>query len=365
MIPKQRYSERRKLQKRDFEGCWVEIQRDFFSASATIHLRTCFRVSYGVFEVLYNELPKVNDFWIQKPNAAMNLGIVTGVKILVALKVLANGCSASAVHREFKMCISSVQSCIENFVKDVIDVFEEDQLSSHLTDPEKFKISMRRTQQKHGVPGLAGSIDCVHVYWHMCKYADQAYYKQRYKHPTLVSEAICDSDLRFTHLYAGQPGTYNDLNVLYSGTLVTNVLQQDKLPVYDFEVGGQAFHKPFFFGDGIYPKWPVFLTAPRHPATNGEKKFTKKQESVRKDFERAFGVVKCRFKILKHGLYYHSLWKCVQVIRCCFTLHNMILNTRLGQDPVDDLRMDNILLPDESFEEFMHLEEESSSSQDD
>ena len=62
----------------------------------------------------------------------------------------------------------------------------------------------------------------------------------------------------------------------------------------------------------------MFLTAPRHTATNGEKEFTKKQESVRKDIER---------------------------------------------DPVDDLKVDNILLPDESFEEFMHLEEESSSSQ--
>ena len=189
----------------------------------------------------------------------------------------------------------------------------------------------------------------------MCPHAQHGSYKSRFKHPTLVSEAICDSDLRFTHIFTSQPGVMNDLNILVSSPF-THILHEKKLPEVQYDVCGEHFTHPYFFGDGIYPSWPVFLTAPRAPQTNGQKKFTKKQESVRKDIERAFGVLKCRFRVLKHGLFYRDLKKCDEVTQACFILHNLILEQRLGKDPVEELRRDKILQEGQLLDEFIEME---------
>ena len=353
-----RYSQKRTVQLRDFYGAWRGVRRDFLSKNATIHLRTCFRIDYRLFTKLMTDLPSFDPFWKWRTNAVHRAGIYPAMKILAALKILAEGATCNSVVREFTMCASTVQSCVENFASAIVHLYKEEHLSSYLTDFDKFETSYNRTSVKHRLPGLAGSIDCVHVYWHMCPHAEQGSFKGRYKHPTLVSEAICDSDLRFTHLYSSQPGVLNDLNVLQSSPF-TQLLYQKRIPNVTYSVAGQDFKHPFFLGDGIYPRWPVFLTAPRNPSTAGQKRFTKRQESVRKDIERAFGVLKCRFRILKHGLFYRNLKKCDDCIQACFILHNLILESRLGIDPVQDLRKDNILREDEELEDFLSMEEDS------
>ena len=327
---------------RDFKKFWLLTRRDFFSEDATIHLRSVFRVSYEVFNVLFTRLPEVSPFWTLQNTGFGTKGIYPGQKILVALKILASGSSASSVMREFGMGITTIHKCLDRFAVDVLTLFEEEYLTEHLTDPVKLQLSMANSFRKHRLPGYAGSIDCVHVSWHRCPHADQGVYKSRYKEPTLVSEAICDSNLFFLHLYSGSPGTVNDLSILRLGTF-TRKLFNNALPECPYQIANEDFTRPYFFADGIYPRWPVLMTAPQAPSTPAEKKFTRKQESVRKDIERAFGVLKARFRILKNGFWYQEKWKCVALTRVCFVLHNMIIFHNKDKDPVEDLLELNII----------------------
>jgi len=58
----------------------------------------------------------------------------------------------------------------------------------------------------------------------------------------------------------------------------------------------------YYLADGIYPKWAKFVKTITNPHGNKRKYFAEAQEAVRKDVERAFGVLPARFAIVRGQL---------------------------------------------------------------
>nr|GEW45116.1 reverse transcriptase domain-containing protein [Tanacetum cinerariifolium] len=83
-------------------------------------------------------------------------------------------------------------------------------------------------------------------------------------------------------------GAYNDLTVLNNSSLFDDLLD-DIAPVAPFECNGVTFEKGYYLADDIYPQWSSFVKS--FTVANSEKNtsFKRKQESARKDVERAFG----------------------------------------------------------------------------
>jgi hypothetical protein len=92
-----------------------------------------------------------------------------------------------------------------------------------------------------------------------------------------------------------------------------------------FDVADEGFTHAYFLTDGIYPDWPIFMKALEFPQTEAEEKFTKLQESVRKDVERMFGVLQKRWKILRTGFTLHKIDEIITIVKACVILHNMIV----------------------------------------
>uniref|UniRef100_A0A0D3DJB1 Myb-like domain-containing protein n=1 Tax=Brassica oleracea var. oleracea TaxID=109376 RepID=A0A0D3DJB1_BRAOL len=64
--------------------------------------------------------------------------------------------------------------------------------------------------------------------------------------------------------------------------------------------------------------------------------FAERQESIRKDVERAFGVLQSRFAIVKNPALLWNKEKIGKIMRTCVILHNMIVeNERHGYDQID------------------------------
>ena len=53
--------------------------------------------------------------------------------------------------------------------------------------------------------------------------------------------------------------------------------------------------------------------------------FAQHQEAVRKDVERAFGVLQARFAIVKNPALFWDKVKIGKIMRACIILHNMIV----------------------------------------
>lgn len=90
------------------------------------------------------------------------------------------------------------------------------------------------------------------------------------------------------------PGSLNDINVVEASTLVNKIASGMYPPPCEFNLSGVRRNKPFLFGDGIYPKWPIFMLSILEPSTKKEKLYAKIQEGIRKDIERAFGVLQSK-----------------------------------------------------------------------
>ena len=75
--------------------------------------------------------------------------------------------------------------------------------------------------------------------------------------------------------------------------------------------------------DGIYPLWATFVSTISNPVGQKKSHFAQRQV-VRKEVERAFGVLQAHFTIIRGPTTQwdpETLWK---VMTCCVIMHNMI-----------------------------------------
>ncbi|KAK1665674.1 hypothetical protein QYE76_053833 [Lolium multiflorum] len=66
---------------------------------------------------------------------------------------------------------------------------------------------------------------------------------------------------------------------------------QGKAPRVSYEINGNAYDKPYYLADGIYPDWATLVKTVRNPNSEKTRRFAKMQEACRKDVERGFGVL--------------------------------------------------------------------------
>ncbi|GJY50682.1 ALP1-like protein isoform X1 [Tanacetum coccineum] len=160
-------------------------------------------------------------------------------------------------------------------------------------------------EQKHGLPGMLGSIDCMHWDWRNC-----------------------------TKALDGQGN--NDLNVLYGSLLFDDELA-DTAPECPFVVNGHTYRKGCYLADGIYPAWSTFVKT--FPVARDEKslKFKKVQEAARKDIKRAFGVLQGRWGIIRQPARPFQINNLKRIMYCYIMLHNMILDDERFEVNMRDL----------------------------
>nr|GEU84690.1 hypothetical protein [Tanacetum cinerariifolium] len=184
-------------------------------------------------------------------------------------------------------------------------------------------------QQKHnnvhGFPGMLESIDCMHWEWKNCPVSWQGQYGSGdKKYPTIMLEAVASQDLWIWHDFYGIAGVNNDINVLDNSPLFDDLLD-DLAHVVPYVVNGVEYRNGYYLADGIYPEWASFVnsftvaTDPKHTY------FKQRQESARKDVERAFGVLQgCRGLIQQPARAY-EVNTLRRIMYAGIIMHNMIL----------------------------------------
>ncbi|XP_021845408.2 uncharacterized protein [Spinacia oleracea] len=186
-----------------------------------------------------------------------------------------------------------------HFTQGVIKHFAEEYLRSP-TDKDLRRILYQN--EMRGFPGMIGSIDCMHWEWKNCPNAWKGQYQGRSGNASLILEAVADQDLWIWHSVFGIPGSCNDLNVLYRSPVFDDVLQ-----------------------DGIYPNWATFIQGFTRPQLQKHKLFADRQAHVRKDVERAFGVLQARFAIIRQPSFAYDEDILSDIMKACLIMHNMLV----------------------------------------
>ncbi|GJW54610.1 ALP1-like protein isoform X1 [Tanacetum coccineum] len=211
------------------------------------------------------------------------------------------------------------RECLDHFTK-CIHVLYYDKFLRRPTATD-----IKKTEEKHGLPGMLGSIDCMHWDWkNYPKSLHGQFKRSTNKYPTLMLEVVADQKLWIWHAYFGVPGTNNDLNVLYGLPLFDDEIADiaSKCP---FVVNGHTYMKCYYLADGIYPAWSTFVKTFSVARDEKTLKFKRVQEAVRKDIERAFGVLQGRWGIIRQPARAMQINILKRIMYCCIILHNMIL----------------------------------------
>ena len=101
----------------------------------------------------------------------------------------------------------------------------------------------------------------------------------------MILEAICDPDTYIWYSFFGEPGSMNDLNILKKSTIVGSILNgtmELHLPQeLHYSINGTVQDYLYFLVDGIYPKWPIFISTVSNAVPGSkDKMFATHQEVV-------------------------------------------------------------------------------------
>ena len=91
-----------------------------------------------------------------------------------------------------------------------------------------------------------------------------------------------------------------------------------------YSINGTVHNYLYFLVDGIYPKWPIFVsTASDAIPGSKDKKFATYQDAVRKDIEQAFGQKVKKFDIWSRSIQFQKKEVIGNVLNTCIILQNM------------------------------------------
>jgi Plant transposon protein len=219
------------------ERARICIYQDYMSPSPLFddrQFKRMFRVSKAVYATIKASALRHPFFNCRPYEASGRECISLDAKLLIALKHLAYGASHNAFRDYFQMGTSTSFLCF----KYLLEVLSTDQ---HLQQRYFRRMTKEDThrvlalhKEVHGVPGMLGSVDCLHVYWKNCPYAWQGSFMGKEDGPTVIVEAASDHNLWIWHASVGYPGALNDINVFdlssLSKKMVDGTLEANDVP---------------------------------------------------------------------------------------------------------------------------------------
>uniref|UniRef100_A0A0D3A8S6 DDE Tnp4 domain-containing protein n=1 Tax=Brassica oleracea var. oleracea TaxID=109376 RepID=A0A0D3A8S6_BRAOL len=313
--------ERRRRKKRVFiernrEEGHLQLWNDYFSDTPTYPknlFRRRFRMNKALFMRIVDRLSNEVRFFRQKQDVTGRLGLSALQKCKASIRVLVYGSALDAVDEYLRLAI--------------INWFDDE----YLRRPTPADLQcLLHIGEVRGFPGMIGSIDCMHWEWKNCPTAWKGQYSRGSGKPTIVLEAVASYDLWIWHAFIGPPGTLNDINVLDRSPVFDDIIN-GRAPQVNFSVNGREYHLVYYLTDAIYPKWATFIQSISIPQGSKAVLFAQHQEAVRKDVERAFGVLQARFAIVKNPALYWDKVKIGKIMKACIILLNMII-----EDEQDD-----------------------------
>lgn len=144
-----------------------------------------------------------------------------------------------------------------------------------------------------------------------------------------------------TSAYTGWPGCTHDARVLRNSVLYQKA-----------EAGELILENHHLFADNAYPlrNWLISPVKNYGNLTPQTIRFNRKLSSARQTVERAFGIMKSRFRILRDMPVRNTETICKLILTTCI-LHNMCI---INSDVVDDYLQDEDMDPNNCEEVFQN-----------
>ena len=184
-------------------------------------------------------------------------------------------------------------------------------------------------------PNLTGSTDATHVAMLKCwAWAQNTHKGGKSSIPCRTYNATVTHSRQIIGSTSGHPATFNDKTLIMFDSLLSNIrkgelntdhvfslLEKDK----DGNIIEVQYVGAWFIVDNGYLNWSCTVAPMKNALCYKFIRISEWLESMRKDVECTFGILKGRFTILKTGVKLHGFEFTDQIWLTCCALHNMLL----------------------------------------
>lgn len=190
--------------------------------------------------------------------------------------------------------------------------------------------------QEAGFDGCVGSVDATHICMLRCPYNRWNQHKGHKENmPARTYNIVVNHRRRILHSTSGHPSRWNDKTLAMFDNFLTDLNKGTVLNDGTFkliekfdndQVNELEFRGSWLLCDNGYPTWSCLVPPMKSPIRYKEYRFSEWLESMRKDVECTFGILKGRFRILKTGIRLHGIEATDLIWLTCCALHNMFLD---------------------------------------
>ncbi|KAL3758310.1 hypothetical protein ACHAWU_004275 [Discostella pseudostelligera] len=172
---------------------------------------------------------------------------------------------------------------------------------------EEFKLA--------GLPGACASTDATSIVHEMCSHRIQRVHKGfKTKHPTRTYNLTANHRREILCTTDGHPGSFNDKTVVLYDDFICDIKSGAIFDDYRFEllekrgdcVVPVTYQGVWLVVDNGYHNWSITVPPFSNSSRYDEIRWSEWLESMRKDVECTFGILKGRFRILKTGIRLHK-----------------------------------------------------------
>ena len=297
--------------------------------------RRRFRCSYSSYLKLYDLLIQDDLFLRWQCNDAVGrLPSPLQLLLLGALRYIGRGWTfddleestsiSEETHRQFFHCFILWGSTVlyDSYVAYPID---KEQAQYHVNEMELA-----------GFHGCIGSTDATHVSMAKCPISRANEHKGHKEGlPSRTYNITVNHRRQILYTTRGHPARWNDKTLTLFDELIMNVSKGSILTDYNFRlletnddgnIQQQHYKGVWLLCDNGYQNWPVLMAPMKDAVLYTDIRWSKWVESVRKDVECTFGIMKGRFRILKIGIRLQSIEAMDKLWCTCCALHNMFLD---------------------------------------
>lgn len=314
--------------------------------------RKDFRVPRCIFDELLKECQQSPVLADKEEGPGHGRGqhrVPTSMKLLACLYMLGKGCD----FRTARLIAHVHETTIERFYHNWTAFCADGPVYTrwvHMWADEAALQADMAVYSQLGLPGGCGSMDASHLPWARCPSKQTALHKRPMDgYPTLAVNMIVNNRRRIMHTTGVHPGTRND-KTLVKYTLPVVAMRRGSLMVgtrnfssfqYNLRTrsGDVTCSSPYLLTDGGYHKWRMLQCPAKFSSHRALLRWSKRVESVRKDVECTFGILKQRFRMLRVPMEFKKAVTIEDTFKTCCMLHNRLLHHD-GLDTIGDAEAD-------------------------
>jgi hypothetical protein len=313
--------------------------------------RNRFRLPYKCFKELLEKITDPDHAWSVKFKRWLNINPVNrkrpspvSLLLLGVLRYMGRGWmfddieEATGIDAEVIRCF---YHCFLNFGSTHLYSF-------YVNSPENAAEAQEHMKEMEdaGFHGCVGSMDATHVKMDMCCHGLQTA-NLGYKMPFAARTYNITVNHRRKILSStcGHPSRWNDKCLVRFDEFATKlrngeIMDDNFFNLYKYDDDGNAvsvrYRGAWIMVDGGYLQWSSTVPPFKDSNNAHEIRWSKWLESMRKDVECTFGILKGRWRVLKSGVRTHGTESCDRVWLTCCALHNWLLESDGLDQPWDN-----------------------------